>query len=219
MIKLLTISLFLCVLVSSWLIKQLVKIRVNSWLSNTQYALRNTHDEIASTTVKNPLQIAPFCSNKANFRKSQMNVTSLITADYVKRTLGQHGKNKPNSNPIQSQTNPTCRGVASGEAGIYHGAASGEAGIYHGVASGEAGIYRGVASGEAGIYHGVASGEAGIYHGVASGEAGIYRGVASGEAGLKPIKCQNKPNSKPIQTQFQDPARKKDWPVQATVFI
>src|SRR4030042_4601195 len=107
-------------------------------IQDAECDIQHTIYEIASTTVKNPLQIAPFCSNKANFRKSQMNVTSLITADYVKRTLGQHGKNKPNSNPIQSQTNPTCRGVASGEAGIYHGVASGEAGIYRGVASGEA---------------------------------------------------------------------------------
>jgi hypothetical protein len=69
--------------------------------------------------------------NKANFRKSQMNVNKVLTTDYVKRTLGQHGKTKPikaNSKPIkanimpkQSQykanSKPICRGVASGEAG------------------------------------------------------------------------------------------------------
>jgi len=48
--------------------------------------------------------------NKANFRKSQMNVNKVLTRDYEKKTLGQRGKK-------QSQTNPTCRGVASGEAG------------------------------------------------------------------------------------------------------
>jgi len=48
--------------------------------------------------------------NKPNFRKSQMNVSNIITKDYENKTLGERGKNKPNSNPIQSQykakTNP-----------------------------------------------------------------------------------------------------------------
>ncbi len=44
--------------------------------------------------------------NKANFRKSQMNVTSLITMEYENISDWTLGKNKPNqtqSNPIQSQ--------------------------------------------------------------------------------------------------------------------
>ncbi len=40
--------------------------------------------------------------NKANFRKSQMNVTYVLTKNYEKRTLGGVGKTKP----IQSQTKP-----------------------------------------------------------------------------------------------------------------
>ncbi len=59
-----------------------------------------------STTIEDSLQIRPFMQNKANFRKSQMNVTSLITADYENKTLGERGKNKPNSNPKQTQTKP-----------------------------------------------------------------------------------------------------------------
>ena len=58
------------------------------------------------TDVMSALQIGPFCSNKPNFRKSQMNVNKVLTKDYLKRTLGQRGKNKPNSNPIQSQFKP-----------------------------------------------------------------------------------------------------------------
>ncbi len=54
---------------------------------------------LPSTTVESALQIRPFMQNKANFRKSQMNVTSLITADYEKKTLGKRGKK-------QSQTKP-----------------------------------------------------------------------------------------------------------------
>ena len=59
--------------------------------------------KFSSTTVEESLQIGPFCSNKPNFRKSQMNVNKVLTKDYDKRTLGERGKNKPNSNPIQSQ--------------------------------------------------------------------------------------------------------------------
>jgi len=44
--------------------------------------------------------------NKANFRKSQMNVTNLLTVNYEKKTLGERRKNKANTKPIQSQTKP-----------------------------------------------------------------------------------------------------------------
>ncbi len=32
-----------------------------------------------------------------------MNVNKVLTRDYKKKTLGEHGKNKPNTNPIQTQ--------------------------------------------------------------------------------------------------------------------
>ena len=78
-----------------------------SLCTNTYVSIRHLYvcREI-STTVKSPLQISPFCSNKPNFRKSQMNVNKVLTKDYEKKTLGQHGKNKPNSNPIQTQSKP-----------------------------------------------------------------------------------------------------------------
>jgi hypothetical protein len=80
--------------------------------------------------------------NKANFRKSQMNVNILITKDYDQMDTWSIGKTKPikaNSKPIQSQlkpiksqnkpnSNPTCRGVASGEDGTCRGVAFGEDG-------------------------------------------------------------------------------------------
>jgi len=76
------------------------------------------------TDVMSALQIRPFMQNKANFRKSQMNVNKVLTKVYEKRTLGQRGKNEPNTNPIypvvasgEAGTKPICRGVASGEAG------------------------------------------------------------------------------------------------------
>ena len=59
-----------------------------------------------STTVESALQIAHFMQNKPNFQKAQMNVSRVSTKDYAKWTLGQRGKNKPNSKPIQTQSNP-----------------------------------------------------------------------------------------------------------------
>jgi hypothetical protein len=37
--------------------------------------------------------------NKANFRKSQMNVNKVLSRDYGNKTLGERGKNKANSKP------------------------------------------------------------------------------------------------------------------------
>jgi hypothetical protein len=59
-----------------------------------------------STLVEKSLQIGPFCSNKPNFRKSQMNVSDFITRNYERIDTWSSGKNKPNSNPIQSQFKP-----------------------------------------------------------------------------------------------------------------
>jgi len=38
--------------------------------------------------------------NKANFKKSQMNLTSLITKEYENKSHWTLGENKPNSKPI-----------------------------------------------------------------------------------------------------------------------
>ncbi len=53
------------------------------------------------TTVEKALQIDPFLTNKANFRKSQMNVTSFITKHYENKRDWTLGENKPNSKPIK----------------------------------------------------------------------------------------------------------------------
>jgi hypothetical protein len=37
--------------------------------------------------------------NEPNFRNSQMNVNKVLTKDYEKKTLGEHGKNEPKTNP------------------------------------------------------------------------------------------------------------------------
>jgi len=51
--------------------------------------------------------------NKPNFRKSQMNVNKLLTIDYENKTLSERGKNKPNSNPIQTQFKPNSNPIQS----------------------------------------------------------------------------------------------------------
>ncbi len=63
------------------------------------------------TTVERALQINLFMQNKANFRKSQVNVSKVLAKDYENRTLGGHGKNKPNSKPIQTQSKPIAERV------------------------------------------------------------------------------------------------------------
>ena len=55
-----------------------------------------------STTVEDSLQIKLFMQNEPNFRKSQMNVTDLLTVDYENKTLGGVGK----TNPKRTQSKP-----------------------------------------------------------------------------------------------------------------
>ncbi len=60
-----------------------------------------------STFVENPLQIHLFlCKTKPISWLLKMNATSVTTSDYEEIRPAGHPKNKPNSNPIQSQTNP-----------------------------------------------------------------------------------------------------------------
>ena len=89
----------------------------NPWLTNdlrTCKALYICRD--SSTDIESSLQINSFMQNKANFRKSQMNVTSLITVDYEKRDTWLSGKNEPKrtqnepkTNPKRTQTNPISK--------------------------------------------------------------------------------------------------------------
>jgi hypothetical protein len=44
--------------------------------------------------------------NEPNFRKSQMNVSTILTKDYDKKTLGEHGKNEPNQSQFKPNSNP-----------------------------------------------------------------------------------------------------------------
>ncbi len=66
-----------------------------------------------STTVESALQIRPFMQNKANFRKSQMNVNKVLTRDYEKKTLGERGKKQSQTNPIKANFKKAKMNVTS----------------------------------------------------------------------------------------------------------
>jgi len=53
-----------------------------------------------STTVERALQIHPFLTNKANFRKSQINVSDLLIREYEQMYTWSIGKNKAKTNPM-----------------------------------------------------------------------------------------------------------------------
>ena len=79
--------------------------------TNNHLSIINNHLAFCPLHLSRTLyKSAHFMQNKPNFHRSQMNVNSLLTKDYEDipclRTPGK-----------QTQTNPTCRGVASGEAG------------------------------------------------------------------------------------------------------
>ena len=57
---------------------------------------RVTSDERRTTSA----QKKSILQNKPNFQFTQILVKSLLKKDYKNRTLGERGKNKPNSNPI-----------------------------------------------------------------------------------------------------------------------
>jgi hypothetical protein len=109
-VEILSIILFFCALCAFLSLKNPRNLR-NPWLVNdlrlfkTLYYCRET-----VTDVMSAIQIRPFLTNKANFRKSQMNVTAFITRNYEQMDTWSNGKNKPKTNPIQSQykanTNP-----------------------------------------------------------------------------------------------------------------
>jgi hypothetical protein len=66
-----------------------------------------------STLVERTLQIAPFLTNKPNFRKSQMIVSDFMIREYGQMDTWSSGKNKPNSKPIQSQYKANTKPIQS----------------------------------------------------------------------------------------------------------
>ena len=86
----------------------------------TLYASRFT--KLPSTSVEIPLHLsrtlyksALFMQNEPNFRKSQVNVTSLITVAYENKSNWTLGENEPNTNPIRTQSNPIKPNLPEGK--------------------------------------------------------------------------------------------------------
>jgi len=65
------------------------------------------------TDVMSALQIRLFMQNKANFRKSQMNVNKVLTKDYEKKTLGERGKKQSQTNPNKAKFKKAKMNVTS----------------------------------------------------------------------------------------------------------
>ena len=59
-----------------------------------------------STIVVSALQIHLFMQNKANLRKSQLNVSVLFISEYMEMDTWFRGKNKAKTNPIEANSNP-----------------------------------------------------------------------------------------------------------------
>ena len=75
----------------------------NPWLINDLRVCKALYIcRDSSTDIESSLQIRLFMQNKANFRKSQMNVNNVLTMDYENKTLSGRGKNKANSKPIKA---------------------------------------------------------------------------------------------------------------------
>ncbi len=71
--------------------------------TNNHLSIINNHLAFGIfTTVEESLQINLFMQNKANFRKSQMNITDFITKNYENKTLSERGKKQSQTNPIKA---------------------------------------------------------------------------------------------------------------------
>ncbi len=65
------------------------------------------------TTVEESLQINSFMQNKAKFQKVKLNVNKVLTRNYEKRTLGQHGKKQSQTNPNKAKFKKAKMNVTS----------------------------------------------------------------------------------------------------------
>ncbi len=59
-----------------------------------------------STSVEDSLQIRLFLQNKPKVKYAQINVSPFMISKYYIMDIWLSGKNKPKTNPKQSQTNP-----------------------------------------------------------------------------------------------------------------
>jgi len=72
--------------------------------TNNHLSIINNHLAFCPLHLSRTLyKSALFMQNKANFQKSQVNVTSVLTRQYVNKSNWTLGENKPNSKPISEK--------------------------------------------------------------------------------------------------------------------
>ena len=74
------------------------------FIANRSNAQKSTSIRSLSMSLGKPADC--FMQNEPNFRKSQMNITKVLTTDYENKTLSEPGKNEPKTNPNEPKTNP-----------------------------------------------------------------------------------------------------------------
>ncbi len=101
-----SITLFLCALCALLWLKNPRNLR-NPWLINDLRlfkALYNYRD--ISTVIEESLQIRLFMQNEPNFLDALMNVSPVITTEYINNPNWTLGENEPKTNPIKANSNP-----------------------------------------------------------------------------------------------------------------
>jgi len=92
---------------------------MNNELRTKNYWQLATGDrQLYSTNVECSLQNHLFLQNEPNFRKSQMNVSKVLTRNYdkmdtwsIRKNEPKTNPNEPNSNPIQTQFKPNTNPI------------------------------------------------------------------------------------------------------------
>ncbi len=70
------------------------------------FGRQRSHRALPPAAIERVIGIHSFMQNKPNFPDTQMNVSYVLTMDYVNIRLRSRRQNKPNSKPIQTQSNP-----------------------------------------------------------------------------------------------------------------
>ncbi len=72
------------------------------------FGRQRSHRALQPAAIERVIGIHSFMQNKPNLLDAQMDVTSVKTKNYEQITMNNANKNKANTKPIQSQSNPTC---------------------------------------------------------------------------------------------------------------
>jgi hypothetical protein len=84
----------------------------NLWLIKDLRACKSLYNcRVIFTDVMSALQIHLFMQNKPNFRKVKFNVNKVLIKDYDQMDTWSIRKNKPKTNPIQSQFKPNTKPI------------------------------------------------------------------------------------------------------------